>query len=148
MKDLIDRLDALDAMVAEVVAEVFTDGTLRVADEAEVLHLLTTTARVGRRLDGVLIEAVGEVEARSSSGDRDDRMTTRFGCHDVSELLERATLCSRATVARWRRAASAVPRDASITTGGDGRPGAPGIREAMYDGSSVSTGSSRSSARC
>ena len=92
MEDLIDRLDALDAMIAEVVAEAVTGGALRLADEAEVVALLSTSARVGRRLEAVLIEAVGEVETRSSSGDRDDRMTTRFGCHDVSELVERATL--------------------------------------------------------
>ena len=108
MKDLIDRLDALDAMIAEVVAEAVTGGALRIADEAELVSLLSTTGRIGRRLDAVLIEAVGEVEARSSSGDRDDRMTTRFGCHDVSELVERATLCSRSSVSRLRRASSAV----------------------------------------
>ena len=60
MEDLIDRLDALDAMIAEVVAEALTGGALRVADEAEIVHLLSTTARIGRRLDAVLIEAVGE----------------------------------------------------------------------------------------
>src|SRR6187402_496368 len=105
MKDLIDRLDTLDAMIAEVVAE------------AVVVDLLSATARIGRRLDAVLIETVGEVEARSSSGDRDDRMTTRFGCHDVSELVERATLCSRAAVSRLRRASTAVRGEVSITTG-------------------------------
>ncbi|WP_457101293.1 hypothetical protein [Microbacterium sp. P5_E9] len=107
MKDLIDRLEALDAMMAEVVSEAVMGGALRIADEAGIVELLSTTARIGRRLDAVLIEAVGEVEARSSSGDRDDRMTTRFGCHDVSELVERATLCSRSSVSRLRRASGA-----------------------------------------
>ena len=41
MEDLIDRLEALDAMIAEVVAEALTDGALRIADEAEVVHLLS-----------------------------------------------------------------------------------------------------------
>src|SRR6187549_2319870 len=122
MEDLIDRLDALDAMIAEVV------------DEAEVLSLLSITGRIGRRVDAVLIEAVGEVETRSSSGDRDDRMTTRFGCHDVSELVERATLCSRSTVSRLRRASAAVQREVSLTTGELLDPALPAMRQAMCEG--------------
>src|SRR4051812_37908774 len=104
MQDLLDRLEALDAMMAEVVAEALADGSLRIVDEATLMRLLSTTGRLGRRLDTVLIETVGEIETRSTSGDRDDRMTSRFGCHDVSELVERATLCSRTTVGRLRRA--------------------------------------------
>src|SRR6478736_10385863 len=134
MKDLIDRLEALDAMIAEVVSEALTDGALRIPDEADVVELLSTTARVGRRLDAVLIEAVGEVETRSSSGDRDDRMTTRFGCHDVSELVERATLCSRSTVSRLRRASSAVRPEVSITTGELLEPALPAMRAALCEG--------------
>ena len=134
MQDLIDRLDALDAMIAEVIAEALTDGALRIADEAEIVHLLRATARIGRRLDAVLIEAVGEVETRSSAGARDDRMTTRFGCHDVSELVERATLCSRSSVSRLRRASSAVQPEVSITTGELLEPALPAMREAMCEG--------------
>src|SRR6188474_2341374 len=134
MEDLIDRLEALDAMMAEVVAEAVAGGALRIAGEAEIVHLLTTTARLGRRLDSVLIETVGEVETRSSSGDRDDRMTSRFGCHDVSELVERATLCSRSSVSRLRRASSAVRREVSITSGALLEPALPAMRAAMREG--------------
>ena len=85
-------------MMAEVVAEAADRRRSADRRRGELVHLLSTAGRVGRRLDAVLIETVGEIETRSSSGDRDDRMTTRFGCHDVSELVERATLCSRSTV--------------------------------------------------
>jgi hypothetical protein len=134
MQDLLDRLEALDAMLAEVVDESMTGGALRIADEAALIHLLSTAGRTGRRLDSLLIEAVGEIEIRSSSGDRDDRMTTRLGCHDVSEVVERTTLCSRTTVGRLRRAAGAVRREVSITTGELLEPALPAIREAMCEG--------------
>ncbi|WP_457100329.1 DUF222 domain-containing protein, partial [Microbacterium sp. P5_E9] len=127
-------LEALDAMMAEVVSEAVTGGALRIADEADLVSLLSAASRVGRRLDAVLIDAVGEVEKRSSSGDRDDRMTTRFGCHDVSELVERATLCSRSSVSRLRRASTAVQREVSITTGELLEPALPGMRAAMCEG--------------
>ena len=131
--DLIDRLDALDAMLAEVVAEAVMGGALRIADEADLVSLLSAAA-LGRRLDAVLIEALGEIEARSSSGDRDDRMTSRFGCHDVSELVERATRCSRSSVSRLRRASTAVQREVSITSGELLEPALPGMRAAMCEG--------------
>jgi hypothetical protein len=134
MQDLVDRLEALDAMLAEVVDDVLTGRALRIADEAALIHVLSTTGRLGRRLDGLLIEAVGEIETRSSSGDRDDRMTTRLGCHDVSELVERATLCSRATVGRLHRASGAVRRDVSITSGELLEPALPAMRKAMCEG--------------
>ena len=38
MQDLLNRLEALDAMMAEVVADALTGGTLRIADEAELVH--------------------------------------------------------------------------------------------------------------
>ena len=131
MEDLLDRLETLDAMMAEVVAETLIGRALRTADETALVHLISLTGRIGRRLESVLIESVGEIETRSSSGDRADRMTTRLGCHDVPELVERATLCSRSSVSRLRRASAAVHREVSITTGEMLEPALPAMREAM-----------------
>src|SRR4051812_25641851 len=97
MQDILANLDRIETMAAELVRHALRGEALRAAADGEILDVLRHTARVQRLLDAVMIEAVGEATERSAVPDRDDRMTSRYGCHDVSELVQRATLVSSAS---------------------------------------------------
>ena len=73
------------------------------ASDDDVAKVLTLAASVQRLIDAICVEAVAEVQRRSATAIVDERMTTRFGCHDVSELIQRTTLAVTAV----GRAASA-----------------------------------------
>ena len=99
----------------------------------QIVRALSLAAELQRLTDAVLIEAVGEVDRRSQARDRDLRMTSRYGCHDVSELAQRATRMSPSTVARLLRGARPVRVRESFT--GDALPPLlPAIRAALLEG--------------
>jgi hypothetical protein len=134
MQDLLDSLDRIQAMAAELVAKALRRDGLRGGVDADLIELLGSAARVQRLVEAVMIEAVGEVAARSAVPDRDERMTSRYGCHDVSELVQRATLVSGASAAQLQRAAKAVHREVSMTTGEILEPILPAMRDALCEG--------------
>ncbi len=128
---------ALSSLVeqADGVLRDLVDGDgLAHASERQVVEVLTVAGALHRRVDGVLVEAVDQTVTRSAAGDRTMRMTSHFGAHDVSELVQRATLVSPQTAARWQRAAKAIRRERSVTTGELQPAVLPALREAMVDG--------------
>lgn len=77
----------------------------------------------------LLVEAVGEIVDRSQSPVRDERLTTRLGCHNVSELVQRLTRCAAQTAVRLERAAKAVaPRRDVVLVRSRHRSGRRGAR--------------------
>lgn len=134
MEGLLERFDELDSLAAELVEAVVRPHGMRGGSEADIAAALIIAARVQRRLDAVLLEAVGEVVHRSGSGDRDDRMTTRAGCRDVNELVQRLTRVSAASAARWLRAARATDEPVSLMTGKPLPAALPQIRAALLEG--------------
>lgn len=143
MSEALGRIEGMDALLAhleEVIAqtrgqvgESLGDGQVLGASDDEIVRALTLAAELGRLADAVLIEGVGEVSRRSVSGDRSLRMTSRYGCHDVSELVQRATRVSPATAARLAKAAKATMVGVSFA-GTPMEPRLPGMRDALMDG--------------
>ncbi|MFT4220274.1 MAG: DUF222 domain-containing protein [Microbacterium sp.] len=131
MNALLDSLKSLQAHAAEVSARL---DQLSLATESQLVETLALAGQAQRRLDALLIETVGEVAARSASAMREDRMTSRFDCHDVNELVQRTTLVSASLASRYQRASKPVRREASIVTGELLEPMLPSLRQSMLDG--------------
>ena len=127
---LLERLEALDVLADDLVA----GDPLRRLNDEQLLVLLSVAARVQRRVDAVMIDAVGEIADRSSSGDLAERMTSRFGCHDVNELVQRTTLVAPATAARLLRASKAVCGERALVSGERLEPTLPALRAALQCG--------------
>ena len=134
MEHLADTLDDLHRQVREVVGGVLRCTGLHDASDADLAQAVVRGGDVLRLVEAVVVEAVGEIVERSQSVTRDERLTTRLGCHNVSELVQRLTRCAPQTAARMEQAAKAVA-PAWDTTLGEARPGRlPAMREAMLDG--------------
>ncbi len=133
MEALIEHLRDAVFAVRGSVSDAFAEGTMRVASDDDLLSILGVTSQLVRLADAVLLEAVGEVARRSRYGERADRLTSRTGCRDVSELVQRATRLAPASVARLRRGADAVCPDESIT-GEELPPLLPAMRGALAEG--------------
>ncbi|GAA1912633.1 HNH endonuclease signature motif containing protein [Microbacterium aoyamense] len=134
MNELLARLATLKELAAEVAASSIHRHEMRVLDEHEVVAVLASAAHVQRLLDAVVIEAVGEVVERTDEPVTEGRMTHRFGCRNVSELVQRATLVSPVTAARFEKAAKAVRRGVSFTGGELLEARLPALRDALGDG--------------
>ena len=124
----------LAALTADIAQAVSASGSLRAASDQEIVDVLIAASCTQRVLDAVLIGAVGEVAGRSENGVREDRLTSRFGCHDVSELVQRTTRVAAASAARLQKAAKAVATPVSLLTGEPLEPQLPALREALHDG--------------
>jgi hypothetical protein len=127
LRDLVDRMDA-------AVDELFTADAVGAVQDDGLLEALTLAGQLERRAESVLIELAGEAAARSGSPDRDARLTSRAGCHDVSELLQRATRVAPQTAAKWQRVARVVRGQISPSSGEMLPPFLPALRAAMTAG--------------
>lgn len=130
MNPLLDQLQALDAAAAGMV-----DGDpLGQAYDEELLMILSVAARVQRRVEAVMIDAVGDIACRSATAIVAERMTSRFGCHDVNELVQRATLLAPVTASRMIRASKAVCGERALVSRERLEPPMPALRAAMVAG--------------
>ncbi|WP_188726205.1 HNH endonuclease signature motif containing protein [Pseudoclavibacter endophyticus] len=116
------------------VAVALADDELREATNHELFETLAIAGEVIRRAGAVVVEAVAQVEQRSSSPVRAERASTQAGCASVTELVQRCTRVSRQTAKGYQAAASAITRDVSITTGEVLPARFPALREAMIAG--------------
>ena len=80
------------------------------------------------------MECTGQVQDRSDAASLDGRLTTRMGCRSVSELVQRATLASKLTVAGYERAARGVHEQVAPSSGEKLPAAFPGMRAALIDG--------------
>lgn len=127
-------LDHLHAELSSKVRAAATGGALQGMGEHELAHLLGEVAGLGRLAEALLVDAVGEVMRRSETGIVADRMTSRLGAHDVSELVQRITRVSGPAASRLQKAAKAVRPVVSETTGELLEGEMPVLRAAMTDG--------------
>ncbi len=133
MEDLAMRLGELEELARSVACEVLDAGELRMLRDAELVDVLSAAGRVQRLVEAVLIEAVGEVEDRHENPDGDGRIAHRFGCHNVSELVQRATMLSPSSVGRFAKVAKAIRQPVSLI-GEVLEPTLPALRDALRDG--------------
>ncbi|SBS70928.1 HNH endonuclease signature motif containing protein [uncultured Microbacterium sp.] len=133
MQALLAHLTDIIGQTREQVRTGLADGEILCASDEDLVHALSLAGELQRLTDAVLIEAVGEIDRRSIAADRDLRLTSRFGCHDVVELVQRATLVGPATAARLRRAADDVRVGVSLAQEPMPAP-LPAMRAALLEG--------------
>ncbi len=112
MEALLETLREVVERTRAGVAEGLGGGAIRGASDSELLDVMVLAGELGRLQEAILIEATGEVARRSETPERDLRLTTRMGCHDVSELVQRLT-----------RLAPGIRRPAAARREGGGGPG-------------------------
>ena len=127
-------LAALAEHVDEIVDGLFDSGFMSSESDVDVVDALSVVGRLFRRFECVAIDVVGEVVKRSETGDVDARLTSRFGAHNVSELVQRATRVGPQTAARWQRGAKAVRQEPCLVSGELLPAPFPAMREALVAG--------------
>ena len=134
MEDLARQLAELERIASAVTGEVVGAGALRGSADAELVEVLTAAGRVQRLVEAVLVETVGEIDDRHENPvPGDGRTAHRYGCHNVSELVQRTTRLSPASTGRLARLAKAVRQPVSLM-GDLLEPTLPALRDVLRDG--------------
>ena len=134
MSNPADTLADLRDRVAGMVGEVLGGAALHRASDVDLADAIRVGGDLLRIVEGLLVDGVAELAERSRSIDRAERLTTRLGCHDLNELVQRLTRCSAATASKLDKAQKAVAVEWD-PIGGDARPAPlPALRGAMVDG--------------
>jgi hypothetical protein len=134
MQDLAASLVELDATVDRVIGGLRAAGAVRGADDDGLLESAAVVARIQRRLEGVQVEIVGEVDERITGREHAARITTRHGCRSLSELTQRTTLCSAQSASALARVASATRRAVAPSSGERLPSEFPALLQALQDG--------------
>lgn len=133
MDALLDDLRETRDRVAGIVQSAAGEGRLRAASDADLIDATALAGDLHRLAEALLIEAAGEVNHRSEVPERSERLSTRMGCHNPNELLQRLTRQAPATVARWGKAAGATGLVESLL-GEQLPPMLPAVRAALVGG--------------
>jgi hypothetical protein len=129
-----ERLADLHAHVAREVGDLLVSASLHSASDTSLADSVALAGDLLRLVEAVLIDGVGDLAERSRSLSRDERLTSRLGCHDLNELVQRLTRCSAATASKLGKAQKAVAIEWD-PIGGDARPAPlPALRTAMLHG--------------
>jgi hypothetical protein len=133
MDGTIRTLRDLESQLGAVVSRVFGGAALRSATDDEVIATMDAAASIIRRAEALIAEAAGEIQSRSESSARSDRMTTRYGCRHARELIQRVTRASGRTAGDYARAAAATAKRRSLI--GEDLPAPyPALRTALASG--------------
>ena len=134
MNDIAATLAEVGTALGEVVGSALADGSSRMWRDDEVLELMSAAAQIARHAEAVLIEAASQVDDRSAAPALSERMTNRFGCRSVSELVQRATRVSGRRASELIKAGRAVRQEVGPTSGELLPPEFPAMREALVEG--------------
>ncbi|GAA5211893.1 HNH endonuclease signature motif containing protein [Microbacterium kyungheense] len=99
-----------------------------------MLSALAAAARIRRLAEAVVVEATAVIVERDETAPHADRVTTRYGCRNLGELVQRATRVSGRTAADVVTAAKAVRRSTAPSTGETLPPQFPAMRDALVAG--------------
>ncbi|MFT4219220.1 MAG: DUF222 domain-containing protein [Microbacterium sp.] len=134
MESIADTLSDLHARVAEVIGETLRSHAVHYSSDDELASAVARAGDLVREVEALLVESVAELAERSRALSRDARLTTRVGCHNVNELVQRLTRCSPQTAGRLERAAKAVAPEWDPITAEERPAKLPAMRDAMLDG--------------
>jgi hypothetical protein len=130
MDELLDRLEGIVAGMPGTVDPRVLEG----ASQREIVRLLQAAGALARRAEALVVGVAEHVEERSSTVDRDERLTTRLGCRSTGELIERTVRCDGHRAALFVRAARVVMQPVELTTG-ERLPGRfPALRACLAEG--------------
>ncbi|QBR87533.1 HNH endonuclease [Microbacterium sp. dk485] len=134
MEILADTLRHVEQQLGEALGAAFGTDELRRLDEASVMSLVAAAAGVVHQAEALLVATVAEVQERADVAPFAERPTTRNGCRSMTELVQRTTRESGRTVADVLRAARAIRRPVSPSTGEVLPAEYPAMREAAAAG--------------
>ncbi|MBO0981745.1 HNH endonuclease signature motif containing protein, partial [Microbacterium sp. SD291] len=114
----------LDGVVSDLAGMLRADAVGTLSD-AEKLTVLLGAGKALRLLEAVVVETVASADVDFANG---------FGCRNLNELLQRALLTDSPGAAKVVKAADAVHREVSVTSGERLPARYPALREALLDG--------------
>ena len=134
MTTLADALNGLGDALADVLEAAFDDDGLRGCSDEDLLAALTAAGRLRRGAEALMGEAVAQVLDREDHREHSSRLTTRHGCRNVAELVQRSTRVSGRTASEVIATAKAVGRRVAVSTGELLPAEFPRMREALRAG--------------
>lgn len=133
MRDLVPTLEALDAALGDVIENAFADDVLGAASDEAVVAALAVAARITHRAEASLVEGAAKVDYRAAVP-RDERITTRFACGSMEELLQRVTRVSSRSASAFVKAGRWIIREVAPSSGEVLPADFPGMRAALTAG--------------
>ncbi|MET0780064.1 MAG: HNH endonuclease, partial [Microbacterium sp.] len=134
MRNFAGALGGLGDAFEEVLEAGFAVDGLRGCGDDELVTVLAAAGRLQRGVEAVMAEAVALVLEREDLHAHPDRLTTRHGCRNVGELVQRATRVSGRTASEVIATASAVGRRTALSSGELLPAEFPCLREALRAG--------------
>jgi hypothetical protein len=134
MSNLPSALADLGDALASVVAAAFASDGLGACDDADLLSALAAAGRIQRGAEAIMVEAVAQLHGRDGLRAHADRATTRYGCRNLNELVQRATRISGRRAADLLAAAVAVEQNAAPSSGETLPAAFPALRSALVAG--------------
>jgi hypothetical protein len=134
MNDTREAIGGVRAELADLVSGVFSRNTLHGASDEDLLETVRAVGDLQRLVEALLVDGVAEIVGRSGQMDRGERLSTRMGCHNVNELVQRLTLCAPQTAARLEKAQRATALEWNALTGEEQPAKLPALRDALRDG--------------
>ncbi|MET0735806.1 MAG: DUF222 domain-containing protein [Microbacterium sp.] len=131
---LADALSDLEIELGAMVSELVGGAEAHSFDDQDVLATMAAAARLRCLSETILVEMAAQVDGRSARPIVDDRMTRRYGCRTVNELIQRTTLASARTVADVLRAARGIARSIAPSSGEVLAARYPELRRAAAEG--------------
>lgn len=84
---------------------------------AELIGVARVAEVLSRKLDGLKVVAAAELQARDAAEPRQERLSTKLGCRNTVELLQRVTLVSAREVKRRLRLGNVTHPEHAFTGG-------------------------------
>ena len=109
-------LEQLEQLLRGVCASDEVTARFETLTPAEMIEVLQAAGRVQRRLDAIITTATGAVD-ECDSRTADERISSRAGCRDATELLRRSLRVDIGMARRLVHAARLVRRGRAISSG-------------------------------
>lgn len=134
MTTVVDTLDSLVEEVRRHVSDIASSQAFHGATDDVLRAAVAAAGDALRAVEAIVIAGVAELSERSRTSDRAERLTTRSGCHDLNELVQRLTRAASSTATKWTKAAIAVEPQWDPLTGEERPARLPAVRGAFLDG--------------
>lgn len=134
MNSLAADLQRLADAAVGLAGDAYDDRALEGMTDGALLDVLAEAGRLARAAEAIMIEAIVQIDERSHRTDPAQRLTTRHGCRNVNELVQRSTRMSSRAAAALITAGMAVRRPVAPSSGELLPADFPGLRAALAAG--------------
>lgn len=124
---------AIAVFVAQT-RDLHASGTLTLADDGDVIAVVTAAGDALRAAESLLIAGAGTIAQRSETADVAARLTTRLGCGSVSDVIQLTTRIAGASARKMIRVAQMTTPGNALTSGEELPAPLPALRQAIHDG--------------